>query len=67
MTSFNVHAFTETWLKKNLMLSSGFAYSDLDNNFSGSRIYGSDFDVGYVPNALSDFGYYDLQRRLALA
>jgi hypothetical protein len=28
---FNVHAFTETWLKKkNLLLTSGFAYTDLE-------------------------------------
>ena len=44
-------------LSKNVMLSSGFAYSDLDNTFSGSRIYGTDFNVGYVPNPLADFGY----------
>jgi hypothetical protein len=60
--SFDVHGFTETWLEKNLLLSSGFAYSDLDNDFSGSRIFGTDFDVGYVPNPLqTDFGYYNLQ------
>jgi hypothetical protein len=59
--AFDVHAFTETWLKKNLLLSSGFAYSDLDNNLSGSHIYGAGFDAGYVPNPLSDFGYYNLQ------
>jgi hypothetical protein len=59
--SFDAHAFTETWIKKNLMLSSGFAYSDLNNDFSGSRISGSDFDVGYVANPLSDFGYTSLQ------
>lgn len=58
---FDVHAFTETWLKKNLMLSSGFAYSDLNNDLSGSHISGSDFNVGYVPNPLADFGYYNLQ------
>lgn len=57
---FNVHAFTETWVKKNLLVSSGFSYSDLDNDFSGSRIYGSDFDVGYVPGAQNGFGYYGL-------
>src|SRR5436190_1871606 len=57
---FNVHAFTETWLKTNLLLSSGFSYSDLNNDFSGSRIYGSDFDVGYVPSAQNGFGYYGL-------
>lgn len=57
---FNVHAFSETWVKKNLLVSAGFAYSDLDNDFSGSRIYGSDFDVGYVPSAQNGFGYYGL-------
>jgi hypothetical protein len=57
---FNVHAFTETWLTNNLMFSSGFSYSDLNTDFSGSRIYGSDFDVGYVPNALNGFGYFGL-------
>jgi len=56
----NVHSFTETWLSKKVLLSTGFSYSDLDNDFSGSRIYGSDFDVGYVPNAQSGFGYYNL-------
>lgn len=57
---FNAHAFTETWIKKNLFLSTGFSYSDLDNTFSGSRIYGNDFDVNYVPSAQSGFGYYGL-------
>lgn len=58
---FNVHAFTETWFKPTLMLSSGFSYSDLDNtDLSGSRIYGSDFDVNYVPYAQAGVGYYGL-------
>ena len=57
---FDAHAFTETWLKKNLMLSTGFAYSDLDNNLSGSHISGSDYGAGYAPNPLADFGYYNL-------
>ena len=57
---FDVHTFSETWIKTNLMVSSGFAYSHLDNTFSGSRIYGSDFDVGYAPNAQNGFGYFDL-------
>jgi hypothetical protein len=57
---FSAHAFTETWVKKNMMFSTGFSYSQLNNDFSGSRIYGSDFDVGYVPNPLSSFGYIGL-------
>ena len=59
--SFDAHAFTETWIKKNLLLSSGFAYSDLNNDLSGSRISGSDFGIGYAPNPFADFGYYNLQ------
>ncbi len=57
---FDVHTFTETRLGTNLVLSSGFAYSRMDNTFSGSRIYGSDFDVAYAPNAQYGFGYFDL-------
>jgi hypothetical protein len=57
---FNVHAFSETWVKKNILFSSGFSFSDLDTDFSGSRIYGSDFDVSYVPGAQSGSGYYGL-------
>ena len=56
----NVHSFAESWVSKNVMLSSGFSFSDLDNDFSGSRIYGADYDVSYVPNAQNGFGYYGL-------
>lgn len=58
---FNIHAYSETWLKKNtIMFSSGFSFTDLENDFSGSRIYGSDFDVNYVPNGLNGAGYLAL-------
>ena len=57
---FNVHAFSETWLKKDLFLSSGFLFENLDNTFSGSRLYGDDFDVGFSPNTLNGLGYFDL-------
>ncbi len=57
---FSVHAFTETWFQKSLFLSTGFLYENLDNTFSGSRIYGDDFDVAYMPNTLSGLGYFDL-------
>jgi hypothetical protein len=56
----SVHAFSETWIKKNLFFSTGFMFVNLDNDFSGSRIYGSDFDVSYAPNAINGAGYYDL-------
>ena len=56
----NVHSFAESWINKNVMVSSGFAFSDLDNDFSGSRNYGSDYDVSYTPNAQNGLGYYGL-------
>jgi len=51
-TSFdmlNVHTFTETWIKNNLFLSTGFMFANLDDTFTGSRTYGDDFDVAYSP------------------
>ncbi len=57
---FSAHAFTETWIKKNLLFSSGYLYSTLDNDFSGSRIYGADFEVGYQPNRTNNLGYIGL-------
>jgi len=57
---FSVHAFSETWVKPSLFFSSGFLFSSMDSDFSGSRIYGDDFNVGYTPNALNGLGYYDL-------
>ena len=57
---FSAHAFTETWIKKNLLFSSGYLYSTLDNDFSGSRIYGADFEVGYQPNRTNNLGYLGL-------
>lgn len=57
---FNVHAYTESWLKKNLLFTTGFSYTDLDNDFSGSRIYGSDYDVSYAPGIQNGLGYYGL-------
>ncbi len=57
---FNVHDFSETWIKKNLLLSAGLSYSHLEDDFSGSRIYGTDFDVNYVPSAPNGLGYLGL-------
>jgi hypothetical protein len=58
---FSTHAFAESWIKNNLFLSAGFMFANLDDTFTGSRIYGDDFDVAYSPTypALG-FGYTDL-------
>ena len=55
----SVHAFAETWLKPNQFLSAGFMFANLDDTFTGSRIYGDDFDVIYTPGSFP-LGYYDL-------
>jgi hypothetical protein len=58
---FSTHAFAESWVKKNLFLSTGFMFAKLDDTFSGSRIYGDDFDVAYSPTYPGlDYGYYNL-------
>lgn len=57
---FNVHAFSETWIKKNLFFSTGFSFTDLDNDFTGSRVYGDEFDVVFVPNSANGTGYTNL-------
>jgi len=57
---FNAHAFTETRLRTNLVLSAAYAYSGLDNDLSGSRIYGTDFDAGYTPGPQNGAGYFGL-------
>jgi len=54
----SVHAFAETWIKPNQFLSTGFMFANLDDTFTGSRIYGDDFDVIYTPGF--PLGYYDL-------
>jgi hypothetical protein len=57
---FNVHGFAESWLQKNLLLSGAASYSTMDNDLSGSRVYGNDFDVGYVPALANGVGYNNL-------
>ncbi len=62
----DVHAYANTTVRENLLLSTAFGYTHLDNTFFGSRIYGADFDAGFVPNPQYGFGYYDLSGRSRL-
>ncbi len=57
---FNAHAFTETWFKNGIFLSTGYMYANIHDNFSGSRIYGDDFNVVYAPNQYDGLGYTSL-------
>jgi hypothetical protein len=57
---FDLNASSETWLKPNLLLSTGFLFANLDNDLSGNRIYGNGYNVPYVPDASSGLGYTNL-------
>jgi hypothetical protein len=57
---FNAHTFTETWFKNGIFLSTGYMYGNVHDNFSGSRIYGDDFNVVYSPNKYNGLGYTSL-------
>jgi hypothetical protein len=46
---FNVHASTETRLNERLRFTTGAAYTTMDTDISGSRIYGSQYDPIYDP------------------
>lgn len=57
---FSVNASSETWLRQNLLFSTGFMFANLDNDFSGNRIFGSQFNASYAPAPSSYFGYTNL-------
>jgi len=58
---FDAHVSTETWVKTNVMVSTGFSYSGAGNTFSGGQIYGNTFDAPYSPGLPADgVGYYGL-------
>lgn len=41
---FNIHAHTETRFNDKTLLTLGYAYTDMDNDFSGYRVYGTGYD-----------------------
>ncbi len=57
---FNLNASSETWIKQNLLFSTGFMFANLDNDFSGNRIYGNGFNAAYTPSPSSGYGYTNL-------
>jgi hypothetical protein len=46
---FNAHGFTETRFNEKLMFTSGYSYTTMDTDLSGSRIYGAGYDPIYDP------------------
>lgn len=57
---FNAHFFTETWLSPNWFFSTGYMFSDLQNDTVGSRVWGNDFDVIFAPDPNSGQGFTNL-------
>ncbi len=57
---FNIHASTDTRLNEKWMFTTGYGYTSLDSGFSGSRVYGVDFDPIYDPSLARYPGYTDL-------
>ncbi len=61
---FVLHAYSKTQLRENVLITAGALYSTVDTNFSGNRIYGSDFDSIYDPTFQRrnfDEGFLNLQ------
>ncbi len=46
---FNIHAFTETRISETLRFTSGGAFTTMDTDISGSRIYGPGYDPIFDP------------------
>jgi hypothetical protein len=57
---FNVHAFTSTQFNEQILFTTGYSYTRLDTDISGSRIYGADFDALYDPIFARDEGFLNL-------
>jgi hypothetical protein len=45
---FHVHATSQSWLRENLLFTTGYAYTDLDSDFSGYRVYGATYDPAFA-------------------
>ena len=46
---FHARAFQETWLRENILFTTGYSYTTLDTDIGGSRIYGADYEAIYDP------------------
>jgi hypothetical protein len=61
---FNVHAFTETRFNDEVRLTTGYSYTTMDTDLSGSRVYGSGFEPVYDPafarRQFTDAGFLSL-------
>jgi hypothetical protein len=63
---FNAHFSSVTRLNDSTLFTVGYAFTTLDTDLGGSRIYGFDYDAGFNPALLSPQGYYRLTGGSAL-
>lgn len=57
---FNVRGWSSTWFNPRTVLSTGYSYTHLDTDLTGSRIYGDQFDPVYDPAVLRGPGFINL-------
>ena len=41
---FNIHAAAENWVRENVLFTVGYAFTDLDTDLSGYRVFGTAYD-----------------------
>jgi hypothetical protein len=41
---FNIHASAENWIRDNVLFTVGYAFTDLDTDLSGYRVFGTAYD-----------------------
>jgi len=58
--AFSVHTSTETWLNPKAFFSTGFMFANLDSDFYGSRIAGTDWDAPYNPALANSLGFVNM-------
>lgn len=58
--AFSVHASSETWLNERTFFSTGFMFANLDSDFYGSRIAGTDWDAPYNPALANVLGFVNM-------
>jgi len=62
--NYNVHAFTDTRLTKNVRFTLGGSFTTMDTDISGSRVYGPGYDAIYDPLFVRrqerDSGFFNL-------
>lgn len=57
---FNVRSFTETHLNEKVMFTTGYGFTTLDTDISGSRVFGAGYDPIYDPTLARWPGYLNL-------